>query len=162
MYDRIPLPAPTSLEARTREIEQELLIQHGPLHVPDAKGQERYFHREHNAIIARRAEATRRAMSEARYEGILRREMARLEAACVARGRLLEQRGLTDEQTPSLEAIAAQNAVLRAVQRMTRRLAELERAETFATTYFMLTDAGRAALEAARAESTLPSQEVAS
>ena len=158
MFDTIDTPAspsPSSFVCRVRQIEAELLAKHGPLHVPEGtQGWERYFDRESNAILARRAEAERRALSETRFEGTLRRLMSELEAAATRRGRTLERRGYTDEQCPSLDAMGAQNAILRTVERMCVRLAELERAENAVPAVgFCLTDAGRAALAEASARS---------
>src|SRR5688572_4492223 len=104
MFDTIDTaqsPSPSSFSARVSTIERELLERHGALHVPTTGGWERYFDREHNAALARRAEAERRVISETRFDGTLRTLMAELEAAATRRGRALERRSLADDAMPS-------------------------------------------------------------
>jgi hypothetical protein len=72
--------------------------------------------------------------------------MAALKAAATRRGRLLELHGLDDEQSPSLDAMVAQNAILRLVESMVRRLATLEREAHARTERFEVTPDGRRAL----------------
>lgn len=155
MYDMIDTPAspsPASFKARAAQIERQLLEQHGPLHVPDPKGGEFYFSREHAAIIARRVEAERRARNESRYEGALRTLLAQLEAAATRRGRTIEKKGYSDEQCPSLDAMCAANGVVRLVRSMCVRLAELETTARMTGAHYEITARGTAALAEASQE----------
>jgi hypothetical protein len=134
-------PSPSSFAARVAAIEQEIITAEGYLTVAG-----RYYAREGDASTMRRVEAERRARNETRYEGRLRAILSDLEGYAVHRGRSLERRGLTDADLPSLDGMCSVNAVVRLVESMARRLAQLERAAEQYVERYEITPLGKAAL----------------
>jgi hypothetical protein len=156
MFAQSANPTTTSFAARVREIAEEIRRQEGPFNVT-LQGKPAYFSSEADCTRWRLVEAERRARAETRYEGALRSILSDLEAHALERGRLLQARGLSNDDAPSLNVICAANRAAHLVASMTRRLAELERAASMASTHYVLTDAGRAVLAQARARDEVAS-----